>query len=469
MNNNPVKTTPVQTSLTQTSLAQTSLAQKHGAPVPRYTSYPTAPHFHEGIDAATYRRWLGDLDKSDTLSLYVHVPFCDRLCWFCGCHTKQTLKYAPVSTYIQKVLSEIDLVSESVLGVPKVTGVHLGGGSPSMLRPDDLLALMVRLREKFSFSEKPEISIEVDPGDVTPRGMEGMIEAGLSRVSIGVQDFDEKVQEAINRPQSFELTRDVVAQMRDAGVHSLNLDVLYGLPFQTEKTVAKTIEQVVALKPDRVALFGYAHVPWMKKHQNLIDEAEMADIDGRFAQAQLAAQLLVEAGFERIGFDHFAQPGDSLSKAARDGRLRRNFQGYTDDPASALIGFGASSIGETRHGYVQNIVGTGRYMEEVGAGRLPVARGVALGEEDIARRWVIERLMCDMFLSRTQLVEKFGDLGNLLLNEAEQLAMEDEDGFFVAENEGFAVTPIGRPFVRVLAAHFDAYLKKGKGRHSVAV
>jgi len=448
---------------------QQTLAEKYGAPVPRYTSYPTAPHFDEGVGEEKYREWLAALTGNDTLSLYLHVPFCDRLCWFCGCHTKQTLKYDPIATYLEPLLAEIDLVSGVIADAPKVTGVHLGGGSPSMLKPEDLWRLISRLREKFSFSDTPEISIEVDPGDVTPERVAGMVRAGLSRVSIGVQDFDEKVQEAINRPQSYELTRNVVEQMRDAGVRSVNLDVLYGLPFQTEMTLNKTIEQVVMLKPDRVALFGYAHVPWMKKHQNLIDETQLADINGRFSQAQMAAQLLVNAGFVRIGFDHFARFDDTLAVATRTGRLRRNFQGYTNDPASALIGLGASSIGETRQGYVQNIVGTGRYMEEVRAGKLPVARGVELTKEDIARRWVIERLMCDMVLPTRDAIEHLGDLAQGLLAEAAQLADKDEDGLFVAEEGGFRVTEVGRPFVRVLAAHFDAYLNKGKGRHSVAI
>ncbi len=451
------------------SLAAVNLAQKYGAPVPRYTSYPTAPHFSETIEGATYRGWLGELSDADTLSLYLHVPFCDRLCWFCGCHTKQTLRYDPIATYVEHLLEEIDLVAEAVGGNPKVSGVHFGGGSPSMLRPDDMERIATRLREKFAFADRPEVSIEVDPGDITKGRVETLVNMGLSRVSIGVQDFDEKVQEAINRPQSFELTRDVIESMREAGVHSVNLDVLYGLPHQTEATLGATIEQVVSLAPDRVALFGYAHVPWMKTHMKMIDESALADIEGRFAQAQLAAALLVEAGFERIGFDHFARPDDTMAIAAKNGRLRRNFQGYTDDPASALIGMGASAIGETTQGYVQNIVPTGLYMAAIKEGRLPIAKGFALRPEDIARRWVIERLMCDMALSKTAATEKFGKLAEAILLEAAELARNDEDGLFVADGDVFLVTEAGRPFVRVLAAHFDTYLKQGKARHSVAV
>ena len=448
---------------------QTNLAEKYGAPVPRYTSYPTAPHFNDGVDAATYQRWLGALTDSDTLSLYLHVPFCDRLCWFCGCHTKQTLRYEPLAAYVEALLLEIDLVAKAVAGTPKVTAVHFGGGSPSMLSPDDLKRIVAALRAGFSFSDNPEISIEVDPGDITQDRVLAMADAGLTRVSIGVQDFDERVQEAINRPQSFELTQDVVSSMRNAGVHSVNLDVLYGLPHQSEETIAATIARVVALNPDRVALFGYAHVPWMKKHQKMIDETALADINGRFAQAQLAASMLVDSGYQRIGFDHFAKPDDRMAIAQRKGALRRNFQGYTDDPASALIGLGASSIGETKQGYVQNIVATGQYMASVREGHLPIAKGYSLAPIDVARRWAIERLMCDMTLSKTALIDKFGELARPIVDDAIQLAQIDEDGLFVADGDAFRVTETGRPFVRVLAAHFDTYLREGNARHSVAV
>lgn len=448
---------------------QTNLAEKYGAPVPRYTSYPTAPHFHEGIDEKTYRGWLGALTANDTLSLYLHVPYCDRLCWFCGCHTKQTLRYEPLTAYMDQLLTEIDLVAAALPHSPKVIAVHLGGGSPSMLSAEDMRRLMASLRKRFAFSTTPEISIEVDPADITPDRVEALAEAGLTRVSIGVQDFDEKVQAAINRPQSFELTKNTITAMRAAGVHSVNLDVLYGLPFQTEATVAATIKQMIALDPDRIALFGYAHVPWMKTHQKMIDEAALPDISARFAQAQLASAMLVDAGFQRIGFDHFAKPDDTLAIAAQNGTLRRNFQGYTDDPASALVGLGASSIGETAQGYVQNIVPTGQYMSALKEGHLPVAKGFALSPTDIARRWAIERLMCDMALSKQTLRERFGELAHSILADAAQLAAGDVDGLFIDQGDHFQVTETGRPLVRVLAAHFDTYLRQGNARHSIAV
>jgi oxygen-independent coproporphyrinogen III oxidase len=446
-----------------------TLAEKYGAPVPRYTSYPTAPNFHEGVDGEVYRNRLDDLADTDTLSLYIHIPFCDRLCWFCGCHTKQTLRYEPITAYLKPLFSEINLVSDAISAAPKVTAVHFGGGSPSMLTSADFRDLLDRMRDRFEFAPGTEISIEIDPADVTADRVEAMAEAGMTRASIGVQDFDPKVQEAINRPQSYELTANVVGAMRATGVGSVNLDVLYGLPHQSEKTISETIAKVIRLNPDRVALFGYAHVPWMKTHQKMIDEAALPDVNARYAQAMLASDLLVKAGYRRIGFDHFAKPFDSLSRAARTGNLRRNFQGYTDDPATALLGFGASSIGETPAGYVQNLTPTGQYKAALEVGRLPVARGFTLCPEDIARRWAIERLMCDMALSRRAMINRFGDLSVPILHDAAVLAASDVDGLFVAEGDTYRVTEKGRPFVRVLASGFDGYLQGGRGRHSAAV
>jgi len=338
-----------------------------------------------------------------------------------------------------------------------------------MLTAEDFTRIVTHLRQRFDFATDMEFSVEADPADVTPKRMDAMAAAGLTRVSMGVQDFDEKVQEAINRPQTFDQTKTVLDLARAAGVHSVNLDVLYGLPHQTTETIARTIEQVIALDPERIALFGYAHVPWMKKHQTMIDEAALPGINERFDQAQLAAEMLVAAGYERIGFDHFAKPSDTLAVAARSGTLRRNFQGYTDDPASALIGLGASSIGETPKGYIQNITATGQYIATVNDEKLPVARGVALSRIDIARRWAIERLMCDMTLSRSILRQRFGRLAEPIIEEAAYVAAADSDGLFIDEGELFTVSEKGRPFVRVIASHFDTYLRTGKARHSVAV
>jgi oxygen-independent coproporphyrinogen-3 oxidase len=443
--------------------------ERHAAPVPRYTSYPTAPHFTRNVDNATYTSWIKALGQGDRLSLYVHIPFCDRLCWFCGCNTKQTLKYAPVKSYMKRVHKEIEMIAAKVKPGALVTAVHLGGGSPTLLEPDDLALLGKNLRAAFEFADDAEISIEIDPSDVTPAKIDGMVAFGMTRASIGVQDFSEKVQEAINRPQSFEITRDVVFALRDAGIKSVNLDVLYGLPFQTTERLMETVDKTLSLRPDRIALFGYAHVPWMKTHQKLIDEAALPDTIERFEHAVMAGDRLAAAGYDRIGFDHFALPSDSMAKAAADGTLRRNFQGYTVDNSDALIGFGGSAIGQTKNGYVQNIVATGQYQAAIDNGELAIAKGFELAEVDRARGWVIEKLMCDFQFDKGELVAKFGDLAGPILDDVGYIAAADVDGFVINDERVFGASEQGKLFVRGIAAQFDTYFGQGSARHSKAV
>lgn len=445
-----------------------SLIERYSQPVPRYTSYPTAPHFHSGVTAQTYARWLTDLPADATISLYLHIPYCDRLCWFCGCNTKHTLRYEPVTQYLQALYAEIDWVSRQLAGHGRVTAIHLGGGSPTLLTPVDLLALKAKLADAFTIDPAAQISIEIDPNDLDEGRYDAMAAFGLNRASLGVQDFDPKVQKAINRLQSFEQTKSVVDAMRQRGVPSINLDLIYGLPYQTEAGLARTVEAALSLDPDRVALFGYAHVPWMKPHQKMIPDAALPDRFARFAQAERAAAMLVEAGLTPIGFDHFAKPGDSLAVAAQSGTLRRNFQGYTDDAADALIGLGASAIGQLPQGYVQNTTATGEYSRAVLAGGVATAKGFALKPDDRLRAHAIETLLCHFRLGAED-VSQFGAAGRALMAEAEAMVRADEDGLVAMKNGSLVVTESGRPFVRVIAARFDAYLGTGTARHSVAV
>ncbi|MBJ3783167.1 oxygen-independent coproporphyrinogen III oxidase [Devosia sediminis] len=444
------------------------LVERYSLPVPRYTSYPTAPHFHGGVDAKTYARWLGELHADATLSLYLHIPYCDRLCWFCGCHTKHTLRYEPVAAYLKALYAEIDWVSAKLAGRGRVTAIHLGGGSPTLLTSEDILALKTKLATAFTIDPSVDISIEIDPNDLDDGRYDAMAEFGLTRASIGVQDFDPRVQEAINRIQSFDQTRAVVDAMRARGVRSVNLDLLYGLPFQSEEGLARTIEAALSLRPDRVALFGYAHVPWMKPHQKMIPEDALPDRHMRFAQAQLAARLLTGAGLDPIGFDHFALPDDRLAQATRQGKLRRNFQGYTDDAADALIGLGASAIGQLPQGYVQNITPTGDYSKTVLAGSGATTRGFALAPADKLRALAISTLLCTFQLAPRDLAG-FGAAGRALMGEAEAIALTDRDGMVAMLDGVFTVTVRGRPFVRAIAARFDAYFGQGTARHSAAV
>jgi oxygen-independent coproporphyrinogen-3 oxidase len=445
------------------------LIARYSKPVPRYTSYPTAPHFHPGIDSQTYRQWLGRVEPGAALSLYVHIPFCDRLCWFCGCHTKQVLRYDPIAAYLPAVHREIATVSDLLGGRGHAKSLHLGGGSPSMLAPRDLLELSALIHASFVTSDDFEFSVEIDPNDMTPDRYDAMAEAGVSRISVGVQDFDPKVQAAINRVQTFEQTRAVIDGMRARGVVSANLDILYGLPFQTLETLERTVDQALSMRPDRLALFGYAHVPWMKTHQRMIDETALPVAGERLEQSLAASERIRRAGYVQIGLDHFALPSDKLAVAAAAGSLHRNFQGYTTDDAPVLLGFGASSIGSLAGGYVQNIVATGEYVRQINLEGLAVARGVSLTRDDRVRRYTIERLMCEFAVSFDDLKARFGFSADTVIGELRSYAASDRDELLVLTATGVVVTGRGRPFVRSVAAAFDAYLAEGKARHSIAV
>nr|WP_316654594.1 oxygen-independent coproporphyrinogen III oxidase [uncultured Gellertiella sp.] len=445
------------------------LLARYSAAVPRYTSYPTAPHFHADVDCSTYTEWLRALRAGQTLSLYLHIPYCDRLCWFCACHTRHTLKYAPITHYLRSLKREIAAVAREVQEEVTVTAIHFGGGSPTMLRPDDLRDLMAHIRSHFLLASDAEISVEMDPNDLDQGRYDALADIGMTRASLGVQDFDPVVQKAINRIQTFAQTKEVVDAVRARGVRSVNCDILYGLPHQTLATLEATVTDIISLSPDRIALFGYAHVPWMKKHQTMIPEQALPDASARFAQMQRAAGMLVAAGYQPVGIDHFARPGDKLAIADREGRLRRNFQGYTDDAADALLGFGASSIGQLPQGYVQNMPATGEYQRMVEGGGLAAVRGIALSADDRLRAEVIERIMCDFGFAFEPLRAAHGRLADAVIAEARVFAAGDRDGIAICDSAGFTLSETGRAFARVAAAVFDSYLANGKGRHSIAV
>lgn len=445
------------------------LAEKYAKPVPRYTSYPTAPHFHAGIGNREYGAWLSALPEGARLSLYIHIPYCDRLCWFCGCHTKQVARYEPIAKYLLSLRAEIEAVAARLEGRGTVTALHFGGGSPTMVSPADLAALNTLLRTRFTFAPDAEISVEIDPSDMTPEKTEALAAIGMTRASLGVQDFDLTVQKAINRLQSFEQTKEVVDAVRAQGVRSVNLDVLYGLPHQTIASVLSTVDQVLSLRPDRIALFGYAHVPWLKKHQTMIDETALPGAQSRFEQARAAAEAITAAGYQAIGIDHFALPEDGLARAASDGSVQRNFQGYTADRHDALIGLGASAIGKLPQGYVQNVVATEDYRRAVAQSGTAIVRGLVLSDEDNLRGYVIEKLMCNFGFNFADLRKKFGQAAEPVIAEAQLMLNYDPDGLLFRAGDHFGLTPIGRPFVRSVAAGFDAYLLEGGARYSVAV
>ena len=324
------------------------------AGLPRYTSYPPANHFQPKLGAELGEAFVAAVDGADAVSAYVHIPYCDRLCWFCGCHTKQTLRYDPIRSYVATLAKEIDQWGKRLQSHPRLSRLHLGGGSPSLLKAPELVALRAALEAVFKFDGDTEVSVEIDPSDIQHGQIESLMNFGMTRASIGVQDFDPVVQAAINRPQSFDITKNVVDALRGARVKSINIDALYGLPLQTVERLMRTVRQVIDLAPDRIALFGYAHVPWLKAHQNLIKTDDLPATRKRFEHARMASDAFVRAGYEAIGIDHFARPHDVLALAGHAGKLRRNFQGYTDDTADVLLPLGPSSIGKFPGGYAQN-------------------------------------------------------------------------------------------------------------------
>lgn len=463
----PTQSIPLPDQLKDPPVFTSSLA-RYAQPVPRYTSYPTAPHFHGGIDGMCYARWLGETDPHKPVSLYLHVPFCDQLCWFCGCHTKQVRRYDPVADYLDALGAEIALAARTLPGRRHVSAVHFGGGSPTVIEPDDIDSLRAKLDDAFDLDPDCEISVEIDPRNVDHDKLEAWHRFGITRASLGVQDFDPDVQRAINRRQSFEQTQAVVGALRNAGIGSINLDILYGLPLQTTETLRRTIDLAVSMRPNRIALFGYAHVPWVKKHQSLIDQDTLPGPAERFDMASDGAAQLAEAGYIALGIDHFADQDDNLAAAASDGRMRRNFQGYTTDDAETLIGFGASSIGRLPQGYVQNSVSAADYIRKVRAGELPTMRGFALSLSDRIIGRLIESLMCDFSFSISDLKRAFGaEVDSLLVEAAGIAALEGAIVSF--DGDTFFVKPEGQPFVRTIASRFDRYLTRNKARHSAAV
>ncbi|HVV64281.1 MAG TPA: oxygen-independent coproporphyrinogen III oxidase [Rhizomicrobium sp.] len=440
-----------------------------GARAPRYTSYPTAPNFHAGIDERVYRRWLEALAAQSPISLYVHVPFCDTLCWFCGCHTTVVNRYTPVRSYCDLLAEEIEMVAAALGRKAAVGQIHWGGGSPSMLSPDDVVRLAGAIRANFRVLPEAEFAIEIDPRGFGAEHADALAAAGLTRASIGVQDCDPLVQRAINRVQSMETTRAAVDLLRARAVSSLNIDLIYGLPHQSVAGLDRTIDFALSLDPDRLAVFGYAHVPHFKKHQKLIHEEALPGPKERFEQAMAAHARISKHSYVPVGIDHFAKPSDALAIALRQGRLRRNFQGYTTDAAPALIGIGASAIGAMPQGYVQNVPEVPAYRAALAAGRLPVARGVTLSDEDRLRRCVIERLMCNLEADLGAAAAAHGASSDVFAPALAGLAPLIAAGIVDTDGRKLAVRPQWRALTRVVCAAFDAYLAPGAARHALAV
>lgn len=447
------------------SSARRSHAERN---LPRYTSYPTALAF-DGDAADTAQTWFAQTSAEDPLSVYVHVPFCRRLCWYCGCHTSIAPTYDRVGSFVGVLEREIDLVAQRLGPHDGLAHLHFGGGSPNALSASDFTAIVERLKRVFRLRAGAEVAAELDPGMLSKDFIAAVGGAGVTRVSLGVQTFDPKVQAQVNRVQPFEQVARAVDGLRAVGVAGLNFDLMYGLPGQTPENVAASARLAAQLRPDRIAVFGYAHVPWMKKHQVMIRQADLADLDGRWAQAEAADAALVEAGYVRIGLDHYALPGDALSVATAQGRLRRNFQGYTDDPAPVLVPIGPSSIGQFRQGFVQNLAPTDQWAQKINRGELPLGKTLATSEEDRLRAAVIERLMCDLTVDVAEQCRLHGMAEDAL--DASLLATDALAEADLCERQGAVVTvpESARRLMRVVAAAFDSRLPTTATRHAKAV
>jgi oxygen-independent coproporphyrinogen III oxidase len=446
------------------------LIERYGGRTPRYTSYPTAVQFTPDISTREYVAWLKSLRReAGHVSLYLHVPFCDRMCWYCGCNTVVVNRRSPIEDYVNRLLGEIDLLAGTLSERLVAGSVHFGGGTPNMLAPSEVGAVLAKLAERFDFAEGAEIAAEIDPRTLTAEWVSAAAAGGMNRASLGVQDFDSTVQKAINREQPFDVVARAAQLLREAGVSSLNMDLMYGLPRQTLAGLEQTIDKALALSPDRLSLFGYAHVPWMKSHQKLIVENELPDSRLRYEMQRRAADLLEERGWRRLGLDHFARPDDSLAAAAGEGRMRRNFQGYTTDEAPVLIGFGASSIGRMPQGYVQNAAAVPQWREKLERGELPVVRGVEMTADDRFRADIIERLMCDFTIDLSETCARHGRKVEDLADAFAMLEGMQQDGIVEVRGAVVEATRTGRDFVRSICAAFDAHLDREATRHSKGI
>ncbi|AZQ66944.1 oxygen-independent coproporphyrinogen III oxidase [Silicimonas algicola] len=430
------------------------------ARVPRYTSYPTAPVFSIASCLALQEECLSALDPADPVSVYVHIPFCERLCWFCAYRTQGTRTLSPVEHYLDTLLAELALLRAALPVGIRMGRLHWGGGTPTILPPYLICTLAEAIKAAVPPASPFEFSVEVDPTLFDAEKVAALQSVGMTCASIGIQDFDPKVQAAIGRKQTFAATRRCVETLRKAGGVSLNVDLVYGLPHQTREVVAASLRQVLSLEPDRIALFGYAHVPWMAKRQELIDEAHLPDDRLRHSLFVECAETIVGKGYAAIGIDHFAKSADALSEALRRGTLRRNFQGYTADACQTLIGIGASAISRFPQGYVQNAVATGAYMQRIDSGSLAGYRGHALTQDDKLRARAIEMLMCQFRIDLNSLLSEFGALARTL-NPIHDLIVARYSPYITRTADCIAIDSSGAALTRMVAAGYDAYTPAG--------
>ena len=454
--------------MTQPYLISEDTLRRFDKPGPRYTSYPTAIEFHSGVGEADYRRHLREANaagREAPISLYGHLPFCEHRCLFCGCHVVITPQRDVAQQYLDYVQREINLVAAALPGRRSVAQMQWGGGTPTYYTPRQLATLFRHVSDRFHFLSDAEIAIEVDPRVTTSDHLETLTELGFNRLSLGVQDLTPEVQRVITRDQTLEQTRSLIETARKVGFsEGINIDLIYGLPKQELAAFTQNLQEVIALRPERVAVYSFAYVPWIRGHQKKIDSSDLPSADLKLKLYLRAMEEFLAAGYEPIGMDHFALPDDELAVAARQRRLHRNFMGYTVKPASDMLAFGISGIGDVHRGYFQNAKKLSHYYRALDDGRLPVQRGYILDEDDRIRRYVITQLMCNFYLEKADVNERFGiDFDRYFARSLDGLAEPASEGFVEITDGALTVTDAGRLFVRNVCMAFDRYLEAKTG------
>lgn len=439
---------------------------KHNRPVPRYTSYPTAPNFSASMEAKTVEGWMDSLDAAQPVSLYFHVPFCKKMCWYCGCNTKATAKYNPVKRYMAVLQKEVTLMANRHNRPLDVSHIHFGGGSPSYVSADDFRLLMGHIRASFNVLPDAEVAIELDPREVTESKVAAYASVGVNRASLGVQDFNSTVQKSINRVQPLHQVYQVAAMLRSYGIEAVSFDLLYGLPNQTVDTIRESASLAASMKPARISLFGYAHVPWMKKHMRLIDEEKLPSAAERLEQFEEARRILCGRGYVQIGLDHFVQENDSMAIAHKAGRMQRNFQGYTTDNANTLIGFGPSAISSFAGGYCQNTPDLRAYIACVTDEKIPMQKGIELTENDRLIRAIITQIMSYGAVDLADIAAKYTLADPNFEFEIASLQQLECDGLVEVKGNQITVEQNAVQACRVVASVFDQYLQEKKQQHA---
>lgn len=449
------------------------LIKKYDRPGPRYTSYPTAPQFNNSF---TSEKFLDEIIRTNNennppdLSLYFHIPFCDTLCYFCGCNMIISRNRERIKEYTNHLKNEIDLLRTYLKNDRKVVQLHWGGGTPTHLNPDEITDLISYINNSFSFSDNAEEGCEIDPRGLTKEHLEALRHGGFNRISMGVQDFNEKVQKAVNRIQPEDMTRQVISWVRELKFNSMNLDLIYGLPFQSVESFEKTVDAIIDISPDRIAVFNYAHVPWLKKHMALIKPEDLPKPEEKLEILKMTSEKLTNAGYVFIGMDHFAKPNDELSIALKEKKLYRNFQGYSTHAGTDLYALGITSISQIGRCYSQNVKKESEYFEKLNDGVFPVERGYYLSDDDLLRRHVITRIMCDFELDFSEVEKLFSiDFKKYFDSSLKKLTEFVDDGLLILSDKNMKVTEMGRLMIRNIAMNFDAYLETSNAKFSRTV